>query len=314
MKRLLIATAALALAGAVQGQKKKPAQVPQSGQPAVLEAGNGKKARVFLQSLENGTLVFEPYKSTKEISVPAGKVKYLEFVLKYDAAGVSKAFAGGDYAAVVATLGPLLEPYAPYMVIDNNLRDAFAMLMEAYRENGELPKARKAAEVLMESGNPALVLRGQVVLALAAIAEKEFQTAEKIQAQVSSEAAGLYLKASIERAKGEPKAAIQTAIDIIADHGNDLDWMPPAELLCAQLYLDMGMTNSAAHTARQVEHIYAGTHISADAARLRAPLKMDEPEPVVEEESTGSATNETPAAESATEETTPEKSTPEPMA
>jgi len=318
MKRILIGLAALAAVCAAQGQKQKAA--PQAGTPAVLEAVNGKKIRVFLQKLENGKLVFQPYKSAKEIAVPAGKVKYLGFVLKYDAEGVSQSFVDGDYAGVVATLEPLLESYAPYMVVDNNLRDAFAMLMKAYREKGDLGKARKAAEVLLRSGDPALVERGQVVLALAAIAGNDLPAAEKIRGEVPSEAAALYLKAGIERAKGEPKTAIKTAVGIISEHGNDMDWLPPAELLCARLYLDMGMTNSAAHTARQVEHIYAGTHISADAARLRAPLEVDgpEPEPVVEEEpapeepaaegmeATGSETNAAPAAESIPGEPAPE--------
>jgi len=321
MKRLLISLAALATVCAAQGQKQKAE--PQPGTPAVLEAINGKKARVFLQRMENAKLVFQPYKSTREISVEATKVKRLEFILKYDAEGVSQAFIAGDYAGVVATLEPLLKSYAPYMVVENNLRDAFAMLMKAYRENGDLPKARKAAGLLLQSGDPALVQRGQVVMALAAIAEGDFATAEKIQSEVPSEAAGLYLKASLEQAKGDPKTAIKTVVGIIAEHGNDMDWLPPAELLCARLYLDMGMTNSAAHTARQVENIYAGTHISADAHRLREPLEVDEPEPepVVEEEpaaeemeATGSETNETPAAESAPEEAVPEETAPEPMA
>jgi len=329
MKRLLISLAALAAACAAQGQKQKAE--PQPGTPAVLEAVNGKKARVFLQRLEDGKLVFQPYKSTREITVDAAKVKRLDFVLKYDAEGVSQAFVDGDYAGVVATLEPLLESYAPYMVVENNLRDAFAMLMKAYRENGELAKARKAAGILLQSGDPALVERGQVVLALASIADNDLAAAERIRGEVPSEAASLYLKASIERAKGEPKTAIKTAVGIIAEHGNDMDWLPPAELLCARLYLDMGMTNSAAHTARQVEHIYAGTHISADARKLRAPLKVDEPEPepaepvaeeeaapeepaeastnaVAEAEAPAAATNETPVAESAPAE--PEAETP----
>jgi len=321
MKRILISLAALAAVCAAQGQKKEAE--PQAGTPAVLEAINGKKARVFLQRVENSKLVFQPYKSTREISVDTAKVKRLEFILKYDSEGVSQAFIDGDYAGVIATLEPLLKAYSPYMVVDNNLRDAFAMLMKAYRENGELPKARQAATVLLQSGNPALVQRGQVVMALAAIADNDLPQAEKIQGEVPSEAAALYLKASIEQAKGEPKAAIKTVVGIIAEHGNDMDWLPPAELLSARLYLDMGMTNSAAHTARQVENIYAGTHISADAKKLREPLNVEEPEPepepVVEEEpagegmeAAGSETNAVPAAESIPEEPAPEPQAPSP--
>ena len=295
MKRILISLVALVAVCSAQGQKK--VSEPQPGIPAILEANNGKKARVFLQRVEGGKVIFQPYKSTKEIAVDTSKVKRLEFVLKYDSEGVAQAFIDGNYAVVVATLEPLLQTYAPYMVVDNNLRDVFSMLMKAYRENGELSKARTAATALMESGDPVLVERGLVIMALAAIAENDLPSAERIQSKVVSEAGSLYLKASIEQAKGEPKAAIQTVVSIIAEHGNDMEWLPPAELLCARLYLDMGMTNSAVHTARQVEHMYAGTHIAADAKKLRAPLKVDEPvveeeEPAAEESST---TEEMPA-------------------
>jgi hypothetical protein len=138
MKRILISLVALVTVCSSQAQKK--VAEPQPGIPAILEAINGKKARVFLQRMEDGKLVFQPYKSTKEISVDASKVKRLDFVLKYDSEGVAQAFINGEYAAVVATLEPLLQAHAPYMVVDNNLRDAFSMLMKAYRENGDLPK------------------------------------------------------------------------------------------------------------------------------------------------------------------------------
>ena len=109
------------MAGSARGAKEKAA--PQSGLPAILEAITGKKARVFLQRVEDGKVVFQPYRSTRELAVPPGKIKYLKFVLKYDADGVAEAYRNGDYARVVSTLEPLLKPYAPYMGIDNNLRD-----------------------------------------------------------------------------------------------------------------------------------------------------------------------------------------------
>ena len=110
------------------------------------------------------------------------------------------------------------------------------------------------------------------------MATGDIATAEKIDLELPSETAKLYLKAAILRAKKQPQAAIKVAVDVIADHGNDLDWMPANELLCAKLYLDMGMTNSAVQTARQVEHLYAGTHISADAKKMHELLDPPKPE------------------------------------
>ncbi len=273
MKRILTYLVAFA-AVAVMAQEK----AVQSGTPAKLEAINGKQVLVFLQSQKDGMLNFQPRKSTRNISVEIEKVKSLTFFLKYDEASVVTSFNEGDYATVEATLTPLMVPFWDYMVMDNNLRDPFCILMDANRELGNFSEVRKAAGILVASGDERLKQRGQVNLALVSLAENDQQTADKIRREVSSEAAGLYLQASIERANNQPKEAIQTISKIIANHANDIEWLAPSELLCAYLYMDMmdtnlvSTTNSALHTARQVKNIYGGTHVAADAEKLWASL------------------------------------------
>jgi len=285
MKRISISLVVLAATSALA---QEPAA--QSGTPARLEAINGKQAKVFLQRLEEGNLTFQAYRSTRDITVGIPKIKSLTFFPKYDAEAVQASFNAGDYPAVIATLGPLMEPYWDYMLIDNNLRDAFCILMAAHRENGDFPKVRQAAGLLMESGDPALVLRGQVNTALAALAAGDLQTTEKIRTEVPSEAAGLYLQASIERANQQPKAALKTISVIIADHANAVEWLGPSELLCAYLYLDMigtspGITtNSALNTARQVKNMYTGSHVAADARKLWVSLGGEAVEAAAAEE------------------------------
>jgi len=270
MKRIWISLVALAAMGAAAAQDK----AVQPGVPAMLEAVNGKKARVFLQRLEEGNLTFQAYKSTRDMTVPAVKVKSLTFFPKYDADAVQADYAQGDYPAVITTLAPLLEPFWDYMVVENNLRASFGMLLDAYRETGEFSKIRKAAALLIASGDPALVQRGHVFRALAAIAGGDLQTALGIRSEVASEAAGLYLQACIEQAEQRPKDAIKTITLNILDHANDVEWLGPSELLCAHLYLDMVgsnsvvTTNSALNTARQVKNIYAGNYVAANAKKL----------------------------------------------
>lgn len=269
MKWILTSLLALVVAGAMAQEK-----ATQSGIPAKLEAINGKKIQVFLQSQKNGKLTFQPRKSSKNISIGIEKIKSLTFFLEYDEASIEKSFNEGDYLTVVTTLGSLLEPFWEYMVIENNLRDTFCSLMDANRELGEFSKVRKAADILVASGDTELEQRGQVNLALVALAEDDRKTTEKIRGEITSEAAGLYLQACLERADGQPKVAIQIVTKIIANHANDVDWLAPSELLCAYLYMDMVgsnsviTTNSAMNTARQVKNMYDGTHIAADAKKL----------------------------------------------
>ncbi len=284
----------------------------QSGTPALLEVANGKKARVMLQRMENGELTFKM--GSKAMTVPADKVGSLGFSMskeefdtfreqkiigdetineifkKTDANKAEKLgmifnatleniaddYVRGDLAAVINALAPLMLERGQYMSIENNLQDVYVMLMESYRKQGDLSKMRECAGILKESSNPRLALKAVVSLALAELAEDDVAGAEALAAAVDSDVVKLYLQACIQRTQGRPKEAIQSAIRIIADHANDVEWVAPSELLCAQVYLDLAMTNSAATTARQVKNIYAGTGVAADAAKLYEQLQPAE--------------------------------------
>lgn len=274
MKRLLFSLVVLSAAAA-------SGQVVQSGTPARIETLNGKVAKAFLQRMDADTLIFQGAKSSTEIPAPASKIKGLTFYPKYDAVAVEHSFNEGEYATVLSTLGPVMEPYWEYMSISNNLHSAFGMLATSHLESGNFSKVKEAGEILLRSSDLDSRLQGQVYVALAALTSvttngvvttNGLLIAEKMRDEVASETAGLYLQACIERAKGESREASKIVAGIIADHGNDLDWMPQCELLSVRLYLDDALTNSAANCARQVQSIYGGSHIARDAEKLRAQL------------------------------------------
>lgn len=272
MSRMWIISLAALLAVGAMAQEK----AVQSGTPALLEAINGNQAGAFLMRLEDGKLTFQPRKSTKIITVPVTKVKSLTFFPKYDAEAVEQQFNAGEYSTVISTLASVMEPYKDYMAVENNMRDAYCLLIDAYRKTGDFPRVREMSRVLMETGDPELAQRGQVNIALIAIEENDLETARMIRGEVTSEAAGLYLQASIERAENRLKDAIWTVSGIIKNHANDVEWLGPSELLCANLYLDMMnastnsmiTTNSPLLTARQVKNIYSGSSVAADAEKL----------------------------------------------
>ncbi len=282
MKRLLFSLVVL-FAAAASGQ------VAQSGTPARLEVVNGKVVKAFLQSMEDGILTFQQSKSTRNVPAPADKIRSLTFYPKYDSVAVEHSFNEGDYSSVITTLGPVMEPYWDYMAISNNLQAAFGMLVKSHLREEDYAKVQSASEVLVESSNPDLVVQGQVYAALVAlsntttngvVASNSLVRAEALLGEVDSEVAGLYLQACIERAKGAPQEASKIVAELIANHGNDLDWMPQSELLSAYLYLDQGITNSAANCARQVQSIYGGSNIARDAEKFRATLPVEDPSTV----------------------------------
>ena len=287
MKRVLLSLIAFS-AVVVTAQQ----EVVQTGTPALLEAANGKKMKVMLQNMKDDKLTFQAFKSTKDMTVPASKIKSLQFFPKYDQEAVDASFISGDFRAVLEVMEPVMGDYIEYMPIDNNMRKTFVLVYNCYRFSGDYDNAAAYAEKLVACSDEDLILKGKAGLALVALAKDDLATAEKLSAEVAekSEAGGLYLKAEIQRANGEFKQAIQTVTIIIEDHANDMNWLPSSELLTAYCYLDMTgtnsliSTNSALNTARQVKNMYAGSAVAVDAEKLWASLGGAELEAEIEAE------------------------------
>jgi len=242
---------------------------------AVLYKTDGRAWRVFLVGNGGDQLTIRLEKSQANTKVEVADVDRLEIKYpKYDEELVQQKFNNADYVAVIALLEPVAASAADYMGIQNNLQGAFGLLMKAYFENGDIVKAREASIHLMGSPDPELKVLAQAHRALSAIAEGNLKIAESIREKMSYPAAQLYILACSERASGEPRKAMQTAVELIATHPNNMDWMPLTELLCAELYLEMGLPVSAEAAARQTEKIYAGTNVEKEAQALR--MKMNQ--------------------------------------
>ncbi len=253
----------------------------QSGVPAKMHiVGVEKELRVFLQRVENGKLYFQRYRQAKDLAGPLSRIASLEFMGNFDAAAARELYRVGDFELMISQMNAELplDEYWPYMRIKNNYQDVFCMLTRAYLELGDYENATKAAAILMESTSDSVLSTAQSVSIMIALKEGKIDEAEGLLENIDSPAGVLYFKACIERAKNEPKAAIKLATELIDNFGNDLDWMPKAELLCAYLYQDMAASkpdpylDSAKQTARQVKHIYAGTNIAALAERLEGSI------------------------------------------
>lgn len=274
MKRVLLISLIALTTVAAKAQNT----TEQEGAPAKLVASNGKGARVFLQNMDEGKLTFQPYKSTKNITVPADKIKSLEFFVKYDEAATKTAFGNADYDTALGILEPVMNELNQYMIIENNLRDAFVMMYDAYVSKGDFAKVVELGIILAETGDENLEVKAKVGRALALIDSGDFAGAKTVGAELSVPAAALYVDACILRAQSKPKEAILTVNTIIADHANDMEWLPRSELLNAYLYLDMTgtnsviTTNSAINTARQVKNMYGGSNVAADAKKFWASL------------------------------------------
>lgn len=122
--------------------------------------------------------------------------------------------------------------------------------------------------------------RPAVARMLEALAAGDLPAAQAVADAVENPAARLNLQALVDRARGNPQAAIRKTAQAVALYHQDSQWLPRNELLCAQLYLELGMTNAADVTARQMQKFYEGTDRAKEADALRAKIgrATDKPE------------------------------------
>jgi hypothetical protein len=99
----------------------------------------------------------------------------------------------------------------------------------------------------------------------------EIRSVDQRLAGISDPVVKLFFKARLERASGDLKKAIQTAAQVVALHGDRTEWVAKSELLCAELYVELGMLDAADATIRQIQQLYVGMDVAkqADALQLK---------------------------------------------
>ena len=195
MKRLfnmLVAClAVVAFAGAEEQE--------QSGVPAKMTVITGKEVPVFLQSLQEGKLVFQIYRRPKNIPLrDISKVTRLDFLNEFDREGVTQLFNAGDYQGVVekmtADLTPSLDEYWQYMLIENDFQNEFYYLMTAYLELDDLENAEMAVSILTQSSNPEIYTKAMTASIKMDLAKGDIEGAEMKLGNIDSEVGKLYLR------------------------------------------------------------------------------------------------------------------------
>jgi tetratricopeptide (TPR) repeat protein len=273
MKRIFTLLAGVAVLASVAQADEKSL--------AVVERSDGRALRVFLKQIKGEILVVQLDKASADTRMNLADVRSIQFSHpKYDEKAVRQSFDQADYGQVIAVLEPVTAPYLDYVSVTNNLEETLVLLMNSYIRSGNAVKARDLSTRLLANRNPAVHLQAQVGRALSALGEGDIPFAEATLKDIPDAAAALYVKACIQQTAKQPSAAIQTVVELIATHPNDREWLPTAELLGAQLYLQMGLTNSAASTARQVQKLYEGTNIGKEAQAFQAGIgqSTDKPE------------------------------------
>ena len=249
------------------------AQETAVGLPALLQAPNGKKVRVFVQEADTRILQFNAPRSTTIMRAPVAKVEELTFILDEDLLEIEARFGRESGAEARDELESFLSVYTPYMVIKNNLYPLFFKLIELELLEGNYAQAGVYAAYLLDcSAHSDIQLKGQRYALLSALKAKNLNEARKHLEAADVPVAEQYFQAAHTLHKGEPEAAMQEVIEIIIEHANEVEWLAPTEFLAAEIYLELGMTNSARQTADQVATMYEGSEVAWAASVLEERL------------------------------------------
>lgn len=106
------------------------------------------------------------------------------------------------------------------------------------------------------------------------LSQAQIQAMESHLSSIEDPAARLFFQAGIERAKGNPEKALRQLSHLIVLYAHQEQWLPKSEMLCAELYLEMGMLDAAEVTARQVQFLNKGTEAAEKARLLRVRIKQ----------------------------------------
>lgn len=246
-----------------------------------------------LLSRDGDWVEFQKLGAPSSMRLGASTINELVFVVEIDFKDLSEKMANREFGQIIVALNKALKPFDEYSDIPSNLTKYNAVLMEIYYRDQQYDKAVALAEKIVEDDrDPALQEKSRLYHMLALIdagklAEAEAQSVEYgWDTELSSDATPeqLYIAAKLEVLNEQYSEAMESVAKIIAFNSQDLDWMRPAEMLCAEIYTKMGLYDSAEEVCRQIEFLYKDTQefdqaqqlkLEIDRLRIEQKLKED---------------------------------------
>lgn len=224
-----------------------------------------------------------------DVSYPADAIKEVEFPLKVDEAAVGNLMQNRMHEQLAATLEAAMQPYMEYSDLPSNLAKYQGVLMELYYKVGNYDKCMTYASTLLKDDrDPELQRKAIIYQGLSLLGADRLDEAEALFAaqgwtgELTEDAAAedLYTTAKFLFIKKDYNKAMETAAKIIAFHSQDPDWMRPAELLCAEIYMGLAKAqnnpdflDSADEVVREITLLYRDTDEADEAQSLK--LRID---------------------------------------
>jgi outer membrane PBP1 activator LpoA protein len=197
-----------------------------------------------------------------------------------------------QYDVVIKALTSAIKPYTVYADIPSNLTKYNVVLMELYYRTKQYDDSlRMATEIAADDRDPILQKKSRIYQVLSLIDGGKSAEAQALlkkygwDRDLSAESAPeqLYLSAKLKALNKEYSQAMELVAKVIAFNSQDLEWMQPAEMLCAELYTELGMLDSADEVCRQISLLYRNTEEFDKAEQLKIKIETLRAELALEE-------------------------------
>jgi len=250
--------------------------------PAELVMGNGRVWKGQIVRRDGDWIEFNKDNAARPIRIGAGTVKELNFEVEIDAEKVSKMIRDREFGKAIELIEAAIAPFDEFRDIPSNLTRYNILLMELLYRTGEYDKSLAiSSEIAQDSRNPELQEKARVYQALALVdAGRKAETEElfssygwDLEPSDSAAPEKLYIAAKYMVLKKEYNRAMEYAAKVVAFHSQDPDWVQPAELLCAQVYTELGLYDSADEVCREILLFYKGTPEFDEAKRLKIKIE-----------------------------------------
>ena len=236
---------------------------------AELVMSGGRAWKGQLLKRDGDWVEFRSGVSARPIRLGASTIEKVNFDIKLDIDRLLKLREDRKFDILISNLKKTLTPFDDYKDIPSNLTRYRSLLMELYFLTSEYKQALIYAEQILadEFNDVDIIENAQTYQALAFIESGQFQKAEDMMNKLGwldnlnedSNPKQLFIGAKLMKVKEQYSNAMELISYVIAFNSQNTEWMQPAELLCAQIYIELGMLDSAEEVIRQISLLYPNT-------------------------------------------------------
>lgn len=246
--------------------------------PAELVLGQGRAWKGQIVLRDGDWIEFSRGTAAQPIRIGVSSIKELNFDVNINAEQVLELMDNREFDQVIGLLKRTLDPFSEYSDIPSNLTPYSALLMEIYYHAKQYDKSLALSEkIATDSRSPALQNKARVYRALALIDSGRQDEAKALMREYKWDREStednapeiLYIKAKLLALNGEYRKAMNIVAKVIVFHSQDPDWIQPAEMLCAEIYTELGMYDSAEEVCRQILILYQNTPEYDQAKQLK---------------------------------------------